>query len=137
MTPEGWQSMSQCSQPRGWRRIGGTIAAAVVTALVIAVPAQASPRPANASLEIKAPQHVQAGEAVTVTIAVRGAHSVAGWEARVRFDTASAEFAGASGMGRGTGRSGGQLGPVETSDGIAVGSYTSRTRGSRGLLTLV
>jgi len=105
----------------------------------IAVPAQASTRPVVTvpSLEIQAPAHVVAGQAITVTIAVRGARSVAGWEARVRFDSASAEFAGASGMGRGIGRSGGQLGPVSTSDGIAVGGYTSRARSSRGLLTLV
>ena len=139
MTPEGWQSMSQCSQPRGWRRFGGSIAALMIAACVVAVPAQASTRPAIAtpSLEIQAPEHVAAGQAITVTIAVRGARSVAGWEARVRFDSASAEFAGASGMGRGIGRSGGQLGPVSTSDGIAVGGYTSRARSSRGSLTLV
>ena len=109
MTPEGWQSMSQCSQPRGWRRIGGTFAASLVTAFIVAVPAQASTQPATTapSLEIQAPEHVVAGQAITVTIAVRGARSVAGWEARVRFDSASAEFGGASGMGRGIGRSGG------------------------------
>ena len=139
MTPEGWQSMSQCSQPRGWRRIGGTFAASLVTAFIVAVPAQASTQPATTapSLEIQAPEHVVAGQAITVTIAVRGARSVAGWEARVRFDSASAEFGGASGMGRGIGRSGGQLGPVSTSDGIAVGGYTSRSRSARGLLSLV
>ena len=43
-------------------------------------------------LEIQAPEHVAAGQAITVTIAVRGARSVAGWEARVRFDASGAEF---------------------------------------------
>ena len=61
-----------------------------------------------------------------MTIAVRGARSVAGWEARVRFDPASAEFGGASGMGRGIGRSGGQLGPVSTSTASPSAATTSR-----------
>src|SRR3954471_6308497 len=101
---EGWQSMSQCSQPRGWHRLGGVLVASLVTAW-IAVPAQASTRPVVTvpSLEIQAPAHVVAGQAITVTVAVRGARSVAGWEARGRFDSARAEFARASGGGPGCG----------------------------------
>ena len=124
--------MSQCRQPRVTRRICRAAVVAVVAATIVVIPAQALAGP---SLELRAPQRVTAGHAVSVTLVVRGARNVAGWEARVRFDSASAEFAGMSGLGHGTGRSAGQLGPVDTADGVAIGGYASRAR-TRSTLTL-
>src|SRR4051794_20162370 len=117
--------MSQCPQSRVTHRIRRVAAAAAVAVAVVAIPAQALAGP---SLEGRAPQHVTAGRAVTVTLGVRGAAGMGGWEARVRFDPAGAELAGVSGLGRGTGRSAGQLGPVATADGVAIGGYARRSR---------
>ena len=125
--------MSLFSQPRDVRRLRRGLIAAAATALLCAAPAQAAERP---SLRIVAPQQVAAGQPVTVKLVLSGAGRIAGWEARLRFDTAAAEFAGVARTQLGTGRLAWRLGPVETGDGIAVGGFT-RKADPQAVTTLV
>ena len=89
-----------------------------------------APEPAVAAgpaVVLKAPDEVQAGEPIALSLEVTGASDVAGYEALLRFDTSVAEFGGVSHEGNdvaATGRGIAALGPVERADGTSFGFYS-------------
>jgi CSLREA domain-containing protein len=87
--------------------------------------AQAAPQ--AASLEVQAPRQVKVGEPIRVTLAVRGAGDIAGYEARLVYDTSVVDFDGLHQRAndlKGLGRDVAGLGPVEQADGVSFGLYS-------------
>ena len=80
-------------------------------------------------LSIVAPQHVQTGHPIEIDVMLRGAPMVAGYEASVRYDEASAEFDGlVFGDGSGTGNVVTTM-TTEPVGGMAYSEYTCVTSG--------
>ncbi len=101
---------------------------------------------------MRAPEHASVGRAFELTLRVSGTHDLAGFQARLAWDTRAAEFFAVdfrpNGMRdlRGSFR---ELGPVELPDGVSFGSYwcptascgprsiaLSHSRGARGAFVL-
>lgn len=79
------------------------------------------------SLRIDALKHVEVGEPITVTLAVKDATDIGGYETNLLFDPKVAEFDGISQRKndlRKFGRDVGPLGGVETPRGVSVGAYS-------------
>ena len=79
------------------------------------------------SLRVRVQQSVVEGEAVELELEAVNVRDLAGYELLVTYDRSAAEFAGTQGIREafaGTGRFVGELGPVETKDGVWLGLYT-------------
>lgn len=79
------------------------------------------------SLRIDAPAKVDVGHPIKITLVVKGAAVIGGYETNLLFDTEAAEFASLiqdkkdlSELGRDVG----PLGPVETSQGVSIGAFS-------------
>src|SRR3712207_5790741 len=73
--------------------------ALMIGAVLLALPPAASDQPAAAaaagpSIQVAAPRKVDVGAPIELTLSVRDASDVAGYEAEVRFDPESVEFGG-------------------------------------------
>lgn len=83
--------------------------------------------PTDGSLQLRAPARVDVGQPITVEMVVEGARDVAGYQAVVSFDPASARFGGLT-QRQSDLRSPGQgvqaLGPTDLRSGIAFGQYS-------------
>ena len=85
---------------------------------------QAGGRP---SLRVSVQKAVEEGEAVELELQAVNVRDLAGYELLITYDRSAAEFAGTEGIREafaGTGRFVGELGPVETRDGVWLGMYT-------------
>ncbi|HMO60181.1 MAG TPA: hypothetical protein PKC19_22745, partial [Roseiflexaceae bacterium] len=79
------------------------------------------------TLRVTAPQAVRVGEPITLTIGLRQAYDIAGYEMVLRYDTTHAEFDGIEQRSndlRRFGRAVSPLGAVELPDGIAFGFFS-------------
>jgi CSLREA domain-containing protein/uncharacterized repeat protein (TIGR01451 family) len=103
--------------------IATLVTVASAATLIISVPAAA----AGPSLHFTAPSNVRVGEAIVVTLTLRGAAGVAGYESQLLFDTSRARvraFREPRGLKGTWGRSANRLGPLELQDGLAFGAYS-------------
>lgn len=85
------------------------------------------PIPSQASLELQAPKAVQVDQPFAITLTIKDATDIAGYETSLLYDTRAAEFDGLEQRNndlRTFGRDVVALGPVERSDGIAMGLYS-------------
>ena len=97
-----------------WAGFGQTLAASVA-------------EPTEATLVIDAPVSVAVGEPIMVTLTVKQARGLAGYEAVLRFDPTAAHFSGLQQRSndlRKLGRDVSPLGAVEVPHGIAFGLYS-------------
>src|SRR5690242_18671565 len=82
---------------------------------------------AGPSLEARAPTRAQVGQPLEITLSVRDANDVAGYESQLLFDTSAAEFDGLRQRNndlKSLGRDVIALGPVEQANGVSFGLIT-------------
>jgi hypothetical protein len=115
--------------------------AIVVTLVVTRMTTTAS----GPSLEVGVPDSAKVGEPIQLSLTVRNANGIGGYETKVAFDTNRANlrsFEQQPQSLRKLGRDAQPLGPVEVSDGVVIGAYscpvadcteaTSKLRADRG-----
>src|SRR5690349_4162207 len=106
------------------RRLISALALAALSSQPGAIPLAAARGP---SLQVAAPAQVAVGARIELTLTLRDAAGLGGYEAALRFDTAAAHFNGVEqhlDTLRRLGRDVGPLGAVERRDGIAFGAYS-------------
>src|SRR5215207_1631066 len=103
------------------RRVLRWAAALVVVGLVWSGLAGVQAAAPGASLEIEVPTRVEVGEPIALKLVVRDVVDLAGYEARLQFDTQVAEFDGLVQRGndvKAAGRDVAALGPMLQTDGV-------------------
>lgn len=113
--------------PRLPRPLRVMVASAAVLIVSIGVVQFTSISAAGTSLRVDVPSRASVGEPFHVSLWLRGASSVAGYEAMILFDTDSATFRGVEHRNnelKRMGRDVQTIGPDEVSGGVAIGAYS-------------
>ncbi len=127
------------------------LAAGLIFASFIGAPAAAQGSQRVPVLEMDAPRRVEVGEPIRITLTLKQAADIAGYEATLLFDPAVAEFAGLQQRKNDLKRLGRDVSPLLVSDlpgGVAFGFYScptddcvtrrgpKRERGGQGIIKL-
>lgn len=122
---------------------------AVIAAIVLS---RVTTTASGPSLQVGIPNNAKVGEPIELSLRIKNANGIGGYETKVAFDTTKAHMQSFEQQPKSLkklGRDAQPLGPVETSDGVVIGAYscpvadctqaTSKVRadkGARGNVTL-
>lgn len=110
-------------------RVRVWVALIMASALVIStyVPSISQGAAVQPWLQIDGPQHVDVGQPIELTLTVKNATDIAGYETQVLFDTTAAHFTGLRQRKNDLKKLGRDVGPltaVDLPNGIAIGLYS-------------